>query len=76
MHVLFADVTSIPNSNPNNFETNIKEVFKHLHSWFSLNLLSLNSDKTNFIHFKMRKTCSLDTKVECDNRLILSGSLE
>ena len=69
IHVLFADVKSIPNSNPNNFQTYIKEVLKNLHKWFSLNLLSLNFDATNFIHFKTRKIRSLDMKVEYDNRL-------
>jgi hypothetical protein len=70
IHVLFADVTSIPNSNPNNFQTNIKEVFENLHEWFSLNV-SLNFDKTNFIHFKTRKASSLDMKVEYDSRLTI-----
>jgi hypothetical protein len=71
IHVLFADVTSIPNSIPNNFQTSIKEVFENLHKWFSLNLLSLNFDKTNFVHFKMRKTCSLCMKNEYDNGLTI-----
>jgi hypothetical protein len=62
---------SVPISNPNNFQTNIKEEFENLYRLFSLNLSSLNFDKTNFIHFKMRKTCSLDMKVECDNRLTI-----
>ena len=39
-------------------------------SVFSLNLLSLNFDKTNFVHFKM-KTHSLDRKVEYDNGLTI-----
>jgi hypothetical protein len=39
IHALFADVASTPNSNPNNFQTNIEEVFKSLRKWFSLNLL-------------------------------------
>jgi hypothetical protein len=41
--VLFADRTSviITNYNPTDFQTNIKEVFEHLNTWFNLNLLSL-----------------------------------
>jgi len=71
IHVLFADVTSMPNSNPNKFQTNIKEVFESLRKWFNLNLLSLNFDKTNFVHFKTSKTHSLDRKVKYDNGLTI-----
>jgi len=69
--VLFADDKSIVTiSNPINFQTNINEVLEHLNKWFNLNLLLQNSDKTNFIHFKTRNTCSLDMKDEYNNRLI------
>jgi len=39
--VLFTDDTSIiiTNSYPIDFQTNIKDVFKHLNKWFSLILL-------------------------------------
>jgi hypothetical protein len=70
--VLFADDTSviITNSNPTYFQNDIKDVFEHLNTWFTLNLLSLNFDKTNFIHSKTKNTHGLDIKVEYDNRLI------
>jgi len=42
--------------------------------WFNLNILSLNLDITNFIHFKRRNTCSLETKFEYHNRLIANTS--
>jgi hypothetical protein len=45
-----------------------------LSKWFNLNLLSLNSDKTYFIHFKTRNTLNLDMKVEYDDRLIANMS--
>jgi hypothetical protein len=55
--ILFADNTSviITNSNPTDFQKDIKDVFEHLNKWFTLNLLSLNFNKTNFIHFKTKK---------------------
>jgi hypothetical protein len=69
--VLFTDDKCILTiSNPINFQTNIKEVLKHLNKWFNLNLLLQNSDKTNFIHFKTRNTCGLDMKDKYNNRLI------
>jgi hypothetical protein len=38
------------------------------------NLLTLNLDTTNFIHFKTRNSCSLDMKIAYDNRLIINKS--
>lgn len=66
--LLFA--VDITNSNPINFQTNIKEVFDHLNKWFYLNLLALKIDKKFFIYFKTSSTRSIDMRVEYDNRLI------
>jgi hypothetical protein len=70
--VLFADDTSviITNSTPTDFQKDIKDVFEHSNTWFTLSLLSLNFDKTYFIHFKTKNTRSLDIRVEYDNRFI------
>jgi hypothetical protein len=70
--VLFADDTSviITNSNPTYVQKDTKVVFEHLNTWFTLNLLSLNFEKTNFFHFKTKNTRGLDIKVEYDNRFI------
>ena len=45
----------ITNSSIIDFQSNITAVFEHLNKWFNLNLLSLNYDKTNFIHLKRKK---------------------
>jgi hypothetical protein len=63
------DKTIFTNSNPTKFQKDIKALFEHLNTWFTLNLLSLNYDKTNFIHFKTKNNHCLDVKVEY-NRLI------
>jgi hypothetical protein len=70
--VPFADDTSviITNSNQTGFQKDIKDIFEHLNTWVTLNLLSLNSDKTIFIHFKTKDTRNLNVKVEYDNRFI------
>jgi hypothetical protein len=70
--VLFAD--DVTNSNPINFQTNIKKAFDHLNKWFSLNLLPLRFDKKNCVFFKMISTRSMDMKVEYNNRLIANMS--
>jgi hypothetical protein len=80
--VRFPDDTSviITNCNPTEFQKDNKDVFGHLNTWFTLNLLSLNSDKTNFIHFKTKNTHSLDIKVKYETDLLLicisPGSLD
>ena len=72
--VLFTDDMSIIVTDYSviDFQTNIKEIFELFNKWFILNLLSLNSDKINFINFKMRNTHSSDMKVENDNRFVAS----
>jgi hypothetical protein len=70
--LLFVD--DVTNSNPINFQTNIKEVFDHLNKWFNLNLLALKFDNKIFIYFKTSSTRSIDMEVEYDNRLIANMS--
>jgi hypothetical protein len=52
--VLFADDTSviITGTNSEDFFDNIKSTLEKLNNWFAKNLLHLNMDKTNFMHFK------------------------
>jgi len=41
----------ITNTNTTDFQDNIKSVFECLNKWFVSNLLSLNFNKTNILHF-------------------------
>jgi hypothetical protein len=51
--ILFADDTSVLITSYNPSEFNITdEILQKLDKWFKANLLSLNFDKTHFIHFK------------------------
>jgi hypothetical protein len=52
--VLFADDTSVIVSNPDivNFKNDLTFSFEQLNAWFSINLLSLNYDKTQYVHFR------------------------
>jgi hypothetical protein len=49
--VLFADDTSVIVSNPDlvNFKNDLTFSFEQLNAWFSINILSLNYDKTRCI---------------------------
>jgi hypothetical protein len=56
--ILFADDTSLIITNPCyiNFKSNINNVFLQLNEWFDANLLSLNYDKTQYVHFTPKGT--------------------
>jgi len=55
--ILFADDTTIiiSNVNPDEFQNNINSVMTEITSWFQSNLLSLNYNKTRFMHFRSKK---------------------
>jgi len=59
--VLFADDTStiITNPNPLNFEKIVNKIIQDINEWFNTNLLSLNLDKTHFIHFVTKNSSSI-----------------
>ena len=70
--VLFADDTNIFLSHPNlNTLTNIfnTELIK-VSNWFKANKLSLNVNKTNYIHFTKKKHNTPPTHILIDNKLI------
>jgi hypothetical protein len=54
--VLFADDTSpiVSNPDPIKFRGDANKILQHIHEWFSANLISLNWEKTLFIHFKTK----------------------
>jgi hypothetical protein len=51
--ILFADDTNLMISNPYpiNFTDYVNKILQHIHEWFNANLISLNWDKTHFMHF-------------------------
>jgi hypothetical protein len=75
--VLFADDTSVlvTSSNQHAFQVEINEIFTQLYSWFKCNLLSLNLDKTQFIHFKMRNTPYMNTKINNNHNTIFNANV-
>jgi hypothetical protein len=63
--ILFADDTSILITSPNNiqFHNNLNIVSGQLNKWFEAKLLSLNFDKTHFIQFTNKSTCTPDFQI-------------
>jgi len=70
--VLFADDTSIIITNPNplNFEKRVNKIIQDINEWFNRNLLSLNLDKTHFIHFVTKNSSSIDFNIIHGNKKI------
>jgi len=72
--ILFADDTSILIISPNNiqFQSDLNVVSGQLNKWFKVNLLSLNFDKTYFIQFTNKSTCTSDIQIMYDDKNLYS----
>ena len=70
--ILFADDTSIINTNPSpsKFKEDINNIINNINDWFRCNSLSLNFDKTYFLQFRPKNSYEIDIKISCDNKLI------
>jgi len=71
--VLFADDTSmvITNPNPLNFEKkSVHKIIQDINEWYNTNLLSLNLDKTHFVHFVTKNSSSIDLNIMHGNNKI------
>jgi len=62
---LFADDTNIifTHPNPAEFEVNINEVYEKLITWFHINLLSLNLNKTYYMQFSSKTNCAVNMNI-------------
>jgi len=60
----------ITNPNPSNFEKSVNKIIQDINEWFNTNLLSLNLDKTHFIHFVTNKSSSVDFNIMHRNKKI------
>ena len=70
---LFANDTSVIISDPcfMNFERNLNIVFKTMKKWFNSNLLSLNFDKTYYMHFVTKNKSLHKINIEHENKMII-----
>jgi hypothetical protein len=75
-HIIFEDDTSIlfAQSNLTDLNKNIHIVFETLNKWFGANQLSLNFNKTHYIHFATKRNISTDLKIGYNNNFITSTS--
>ena len=70
--ILFADGTSIlfTSSNLTNYNKDIHIVFKLINQWFKENFLSLNFEKTHYIHFITKNNQTTNMKIGFVDKLI------
>jgi hypothetical protein len=70
--ILFADDTSLIITNPCyiNFRSNINNVFLQLNEWLDAYLLSLNHDKTQYVHFTPKGTFFQDSIIGYNKKFI------
>jgi hypothetical protein len=74
IHILFANDNSIlfTNSNLTNYNKGIYKIFKLINKWFKGNFLSLNFEKTHYIHFITKSNPTVNMKICCNNNLVPS----
>jgi hypothetical protein len=63
--VLFADDTSIiiTDTNKLDFNIDINQTFQDINTWFNVNLLTLNFNKTHYLEFRTKITIMLILKL-------------
>jgi len=74
--IIFAGDTSIlfAHSNSIDFNKNIYIVFITLNKWLRANQLSLNFNKTNYVHLKTKRNMSVNLKIGFNNNFITNSS--
>jgi len=73
---LFADDTNIifTHPNPSEFEENINKVFEKLITWFHINSLSLNLNKTYYMQFSSKTNCEVNMNKNYKSNPIINVS--
>ena len=74
--IIIADDSSIlfAHSNPIDFNKNIRTVFATLNKWLRANQLSLNFNKTNYVHFTTKRNMTVNLKIGFNNNFITNSS--
>jgi uncharacterized protein YihD (DUF1040 family) len=73
--VPFADDISIIVTNPNHsdLKNDINKLFNDINEWFKANLLSINIDKTYFMHFSTKNSYLTDLNITYNNKKYLKS---
>jgi hypothetical protein len=73
--IIFADDTSIlfTHSNLRDFNKNMSIFFTTLNKWLGANQLSLNFNKTNYLHFTTRRNISVNLQISLNSNFITNS---
>jgi len=74
--VLFADDTSIiiTDTNRRDFNVNANQTFQDTKTWFKVNLLTLNLNKTQYLEFRTKNYYNVNTQSKYDQECLTSAS--
>jgi len=74
--VLFADDTSIiiTGTNRRDFNVNTNQTFQDINTWFKVNLLTLNLNKTQYLEFRTKNYYNVNTQIKYDQECLTSAS--
>jgi hypothetical protein len=69
---LFADDTSIiiKTSKLNDFQNNMAMAFNCVNKWFTVNLPSINVDKTHYLQFNTKNNPTCNINIVCNDKLV------
>jgi len=74
--VLFADDTSIiiTDTNRRDFNVNANHMLQDINTWFKVNLLTLNFNKTQYLEFRTKNYYNVNTQIKYDQGCITNAS--
>jgi len=74
--VLFADDTNIiiTDTNRRDFNVNANQTFQDIKTWFKVNLLTLNLNKTQYLEFRTKNYYNVNTQIKYDQECLTSAS--
>ena len=74
--LLYTDNTCIIVTNPNleNFKTQIDKILGDINSWFKINLLVLNYNKTHYLQFNTKNSRDYDLKLNYQGNYVKSST--
>jgi hypothetical protein len=74
--VLFADDTSIimTDSNRQDFNITANQMFQDKNTWFNVNLLTLNFNKTQYLEFRTKNYHNVNTQIKYDQECITNAT--
>jgi len=74
--VLFADDTRIiiTYTNRRDFNVNANQTFQDINTWFKVNLLTLNLNKTQYLEFRTKNYYNVNAQIKYDQECLTSAS--